>query len=163
VVRSLLHTSLPLLAATNVLDMPAYQQRALENPAPLTWNNWSRQTGKSFTFSLRRLVRGMLRRRTQVFLSASQRQSRELMDKLRRHCAHMQIQFELRESDCFGASAVRKLEARLPGGVRIVALPANPMTARGYSGDLLLDEFAMHRDVIPLARIKTVEEKRLGG
>jgi phage FluMu gp28-like protein len=29
---------------------------------------------------------------------------------------------------------------------RIIGLPANPDTARGYSGDVLLDEFALHRD-----------------
>ena len=38
------------------------------------------------------------------------------------------------------------MEIGLPGNVRIVGLPANPDTARGFSGDVLLDEFAMHRD-----------------
>ena len=41
---------------------------------------------------------------------------------------------------------VRALEAELGGRLRVIALPANPMTARGYSGDVFLDEFAMHRD-----------------
>ena len=30
--------------------------------------------------------------------------------------------------------------------MRIIGLPANPMTARGFTGDVFLDEFAMHRD-----------------
>lgn len=129
-----------------VLGMPSYQRSALRNPARFTWNNWSRQTGKSFVFSLRRLVRGLLRRRTQILLSASDRQSGELMERVRRHCAALEITCEFHESEVFGHSALRIREALLPGGVRIIGLPANPLTARGYSGDVLLDEFAMHRD-----------------
>lgn len=130
----------------NVLDMPAYQRAAISADARFTWNNWSRQTGKSFAFSLRRLLRGLLRCRDQVFLSAGERQSRELMEKVRQHCHVLQLACEFHDAECFGASAVRRLEALLPGGVRIIALPANAMTARGYSADVLLDEFAMHRD-----------------
>lgn len=37
-------------------------------------------------------------------------------------------------------------EVRFPGGSRIVALSANPDAARGFGGNLLLDEFAFHRD-----------------
>ncbi len=132
--------------AFNVLHMPPYQVDAVNCGNRFTWNNWSRQTGKSFAFALRRILRGLARRRTQVFLSASQRQSRELMEKVRAHCAMLKISFELFESECFANSAIRKLEAHLPGKVRIIALPANPMTARGFSGDVFLDEFAMHRD-----------------
>ncbi|MCP4250006.1 MAG: hypothetical protein GY778_23440, partial [bacterium] len=44
----------------------------------------------------------------------------------------------------FAKTGFRQLEVTLPGGVRIVGLPANPQTARGFTGDVLLDEFAMH-------------------
>ena len=37
------------------------------------------------------------------------------------------------------------LEAEIAGS-RITALPANPDTARGFSGNVFLDEFALHRD-----------------
>lgn len=37
-------------------------------------------------------------------------------------------------------------ELRYPGGSRAIALPANPDTARGYSGNVVLDEFAFHKD-----------------
>jgi phage FluMu gp28-like protein len=130
----------------NALEMPAYQRAAISVAARFTWNNWSRQTGKSFTFSLRRLIRGLLRRRNQIFLSAGERQSRELMDKVRQHCQTLQIACEFHDTECFEGTRLRKLEAVLPGGVRIIGLPANPMTARGFTGDVFLDEFAMHRD-----------------
>ena len=66
----------PALSAVTLLP---YQQRAVERRARFTWNNWSRQVGKSFAFSLRRILRGMERHRNQIFLSAGERQSRELM------------------------------------------------------------------------------------
>ena len=128
------------------IELLPYQKAAIESPARFTWNCWARQTGKSFTFSLRRILRGLERRRNQVFLSAGERQSRELMQKVRMHCSVLKIWSELRGESFWRDSSVRRLEARLPGGVRIIALPANPATARGFSGDVFLDEFAMHRD-----------------
>ncbi|HKQ48478.1 MAG TPA: terminase family protein [Phycisphaerae bacterium] len=131
------------LAALNLL---AYQDAAVNCPARFTWNCWARQTGKSFTFSLRRLVRGLARKRTQIFLSAGERQSREVMEKTRLHCVTLKIWHEWHDRGYFRGTRFRQLEIRLPGKVRIIGLPANPLTARGYSGDIFLDEFAMHRD-----------------
>ena len=123
-----------------------YQVDAVRCPSRFTWNNWSRQTGKSYTFTLRRLLRGMRRRRTQLLLSAGERQSRELMLKVREHCQRLRVCCELAGGAFADNHAVRRLEARLPNGVRILAIPANPATARGYCADVFLDEFAMHRD-----------------
>lgn len=135
----------PARAAPWVPLLP-YQRRDIENPARFMWNNWSRQTGKSFTKSLRRLLRALERKRSQIFLSAGERQSRELMAKVRQHCQALRIAFDYRELDALEGLAVKQLEVILPGGPRILALPANPQTARGYTGDVFLDEFAMHRD-----------------
>ena len=38
------------------------------------------------------------------------------------------------------------LEIVFSNGSRIIGLPANPDTARGWSGNILLDEFALHKD-----------------
>jgi phage FluMu gp28-like protein len=40
----------------------------------------------------------------------------------------------------------RAVEVVFPGGSRITALPANPATARGYSANVFLDEFAFHEN-----------------
>ena len=40
----------------------------------------------------------------------------------------------------------RTQEVHFPGGSRVVALSASPDAARGFGGNLLLDEFAFHRD-----------------
>jgi phage FluMu gp28-like protein len=45
-----------------------------------------------------------------------------------------------------GEATYRALEVEFPGGSRITALPANPDTARGFSANVFLDEFAFHAD-----------------
>lgn len=138
-----------------LVPLLAYQRAAVENPAQLTWNNWSRQTGKSFTFALRRILRGMARNRNQILLSASERQSRELMAKVRLHLQAMIAAADGTTEDlpesAFAGTTLAQLETRVRHrsgafDFRIIALPANPDTARGYTGDVMLDEFAMHRD-----------------
>ncbi len=59
------------------IDLLPYQHDAVFRSARFTWNCWARQTGKSFTFTLRRLVRALTRHRTQIILSAGERQSRD--------------------------------------------------------------------------------------
>lgn len=123
-----------------------YQRADVEAGDRFRWCCWSRQVGKSFTKSLRRLLRGILRRRTQIFLSAGERQSRELMIKAQQHCRVLQIAADYRGDRFFRGTSFKQLEIGLPNGVRIIGLPANPQTARGFTGDVLLDEFAMHND-----------------
>lgn len=123
-----------------------YQDRAVHSPARFTWNCWARQTGKSFTFSLRRLFRALRRRRNQIILSAGARQSREVMLKIRQHCQTLRLHSKLVETSFYRDSSIRQIEIRLPSGIRLIGLPANPLTARGFTGDVFLDEFAMHRD-----------------
>ena len=134
-----------ILILTTLKLLP-YQDRAVRSLARFTWNCWARQTGKSFTFGLRRLRAAIRRRRTQVILSAGQRQSREVMLKVRQHCRALRIHCDISETSFYGDKGIRQLEITLPNGVRIIGLPANPLTARGYTGDIFLDEFAMHRD-----------------
>lgn len=46
----------------------------------------------------------------------------------------------------FEGTSIFSTEARLGNRSRIIALPANPETARSYEGDILLDEFGFHLD-----------------
>ena len=128
------------------LNLLPYQRADVESDARFNWSCWARQTGKSFTKSLRRILRGLNRRRNQIFLSASERQSRELMQKARQHCQTLQIAAREIKSRYLDDVAFKQLEIELPGGVRVIALPANPDTVRGFTGDVFLDEFAMHAD-----------------
>lgn len=45
----------------------------------------------------------------------------------------------------FGAT-FKTFEVRFPGGSRVTAISASPDAARGFGGNVLLDEFAFHRD-----------------
>lgn len=129
-----------------MVPLLSYQREDIESPARFRWCCWSRQVGKSFTKSLRRLLRGMARRRNQVLLSAGERQSHELMLKVQQHCRVLNLATTFHGDRYFAGTRFRELTIELPDGVRMIGLPANPQTARGYSGDVLLDEFAMHRD-----------------
>lgn len=128
------------------INLLPYQRDAVLRRARFTWNCWARQTGKSFTFTLRRLVRALTHHRNQIILSAGQRQSREAMRKVRQHCHALRVYTDTIQSSFFEGTSFRQLEITLPNGVRVIGLPANPLTARGYSGDVFLDEFAMHAD-----------------
>ena len=48
--------------------------------------------------------------------------------------------------DILGATDITQSRIQFPNGSRIIALPANPRTARGYPGNAVLDEFAHHQD-----------------
>jgi phage FluMu gp28-like protein len=131
--------------ADSAIELLDYQYDLVTSESRFTWNCWARQTGKSFSLSLRRLLRGIARRRNQIILSAGMRQTREVFQKIREHCSSLNIWCEQHEYWFYRDLSIRQLEIALPSGVRIIGLPANPLTARGYTGDVLLDEFAMHQ------------------
>ena len=109
----------------------------------------TRQGGKSFETSLEAVDDCMEKAGTLwVFLSAGERQSKELVGKAKMHARAYNLAIEEIESE-FKArdnTTYKQLEILFPNGSRIVGLPANPDTARGWSGHILLDEFALHRD-----------------
>lgn len=114
---------------------------------------FARQTGKTFTTTLETVddcfeaaVQG--RRQRWVILSRGERQAKEAMDEgIKRHAQAYQLGFEAAEFDWNGNDgSYRALEVTLPHGSRITALPANPDTARGFSANVFLDEFAFHLD-----------------
>ena len=118
---------------------------------------WSRQTGKTFAATLE-IVRDVLAARTRgeaspwLILSRGERQAREAMRAgVRRHALAFGLasarRASLREYDLRAGGRVRSaLEWDAGGGNLVTALPANPDTARGYSRNVYLDEFALHRD-----------------
>ncbi|MEN3011182.1 MAG: terminase family protein, partial [Candidatus Bipolaricaulaceae bacterium] len=109
---------------------------------------WSRQSGKSFAGTLETVDDSLERRALWIYLSRGERQSLELAEKAKLHLEAYRIAAEAME-DYFLADSGEKytqLQLRLPNGSRHIFLPANPDTARGYSGNVFLDEFAFHKD-----------------
>ncbi|MGH9325429.1 MAG: terminase large subunit domain-containing protein [Terriglobia bacterium] len=129
-----------------IVQLLPYQQRWVEDNSPLKIVVKGRQTGYSFCATLRAVLKCLERRTTWIFLSKGERQSRLLMDKVREHIQACGIVSQFHESQFFDGTLTRQLEIRFPNGSVIYGLPANPDTARGYSGCVSLDEFAFHAD-----------------
>jgi len=83
-----------------------------------------------------------------VILSRGERQSKEAMNEgVKRHAKAYEVGFEEMAFELeAGAVKYTGLEVRFGENVRIIGLPANPDTARGFSGNVFLDEFAIHPD-----------------
>ncbi len=83
-----------------------------------------------------------------VMISSGERQALELLDKAKAWTEAYQIAIEDYTEDRPEGSEtlLRSATITWPNGSRIIALPANPATARGYSANLVLDEFAFHEN-----------------
>jgi phage FluMu gp28-like protein len=126
-----------------VLD---YQKRWVEDRSKLKIADKGRQLGFSWAATLRAIREGISTRLAWIFLSAGERQSKLLMEKAAEHVHAMGAVAEYVESSFFEGTLLKQLELRLGNGTVIYGLPANPETARGYSGNTSLDEFAFHKD-----------------
>jgi phage FluMu gp28-like protein len=83
-----------------------------------------------------------------VCMSAGERQSMEWLAKAKEWLAAYKLVIEDIAEDRGGIAEglLRSSEIVLNNGSRIIAIPANPSTARGYSANVILDEFAYHED-----------------
>ncbi len=126
-----------------------YQLKWVEDSSRFKIGMWSRQTGKSFATACEAVVDCAAQPRGNsclwVVLSAGERQALEWMEKAKKWTeavkATVDSYDEIRES---ANALLSRAEIRFGNGARIVAIPANPDTARGYSANLVLDEFAIH-------------------
>jgi phage FluMu gp28-like protein len=128
------------------LQLLPYQRRWVEDHSALKIVVKARQIGYSFAASIRALLECLKRRTTWIFLSKGERQSRLLMEKVQEHVQSCGILARACESTFFEGTLIKQLEVRFANGSVIYGLPANPDTARGYSGNVTLDEFAFHSD-----------------
>ena len=130
-----------------------YQRRWLQDKSRFKLGKFARQTGKTFTTTLEGVDDSfehvIQQRRTRwVILSRGERQAKEAMDEgVKVHAKAYGLTFdELEVEYQIGVIKYNALELVFPHGSRITALPANPDTARGFSANVFLDEFAFHRD-----------------
>jgi phage FluMu gp28-like protein len=93
------------------------------------------------------LVRDCIRRKTTaIVLSRGERQAKLFIEEsVAPHVRSIGIVNQLVEGSLPGTS-IFKEEIQFSNGSKIIALPANPATARSYEGDVVLDEFAFHQD-----------------
>lgn len=141
-----------------------YQKRWIADQSRFKVGMFARQTGKTFSTCAELVqdcidaeVRG--KRTRWVILSRGERQAKEAMNENVKPMTRAfwelyrgvlkgeapQVHESEWRSDATDAT-YRQFEVEFPGGSRITALPANPDTARGFSSNALLDEFAFHQD-----------------
>jgi phage FluMu gp28-like protein len=120
--------------------------------------HWSRQIGKSYTlatWAVSRLIEQLQTHPTWLVtvLSNSRDNGAEFCLKAAQACITMDAAYETKDESPNVAFNSMRMEIRVtrmvneqPRTGRIKVLAANPRTARGFSGDLILDEFAFHED-----------------
>ena len=130
-----------------------YQRRWISEQARFKIGMFARQTGKTFgtTFEVAedcQLADLDAGRTRWVILSRGERQAKEAMEEgVKRHAQALGSIVKAYEQDFRTNEATyRAMEVEYPNGSRITALPANPDTARGFSANVFLDEFAFHQD-----------------
>jgi phage FluMu gp28-like protein len=127
-----------------------YQQYALQQMFDKKYSilMWSRQTGKSFVVSLFAVLRAIERKSHLVaIISPTERQSKELMEKVKKHIEFLKSIGKIEEdTNFFEDTMTNVLEVRFPNKSRIIGLPANPDGVRGLTGDVILEETAFFKD-----------------
>ena len=125
-----------------------YQAKWVNDKARFKMGVWSRQTGKSFSTAAETIEDCLSDEGTMwVTLSAGERQALEWMEKAKMWAEGYELAIDDYSEDRDGPETlIKAAEIRFGNGSRCVAVPANPKTARGYSANVNLDEFAYHED-----------------
>ncbi len=134
-----------------VIPLRPSQQRWVDDHARFKIAVKSARIGFSFGSALEAVLDCMEKPKdTWTVLSASKPQSVEFIETCSNLLQVMGGTAELFADedfyDMFGKIEAIQQRITLPNGSRIIALPANPRTARGYPGNAILDEFAHHED-----------------
>ena len=134
-------------------DNPAhlsYGRKWLADKSRFKIGMWARQTGKSYFGTLEAVEDCRARPTTWLIVSAGERQALEAMLKAREHEQRLnQIAAagtKYQEKRDAPEAKLRRAEMSWSHGSRLLAMPANANTIRGYSANLLLDEFAFHEN-----------------
>lgn len=125
------------------------QRRFVDDAAQYKMGVTTRQWGKSTCTSGEAVHDALTDPGTKwVCMSAGERQSVEWLSKAKEWLEAYRIAIADIAEDRGGLAEglLRSSEISLANGSRIIAIPANPSTARGYSANIILDEFAYHED-----------------
>jgi phage FluMu gp28-like protein len=138
-----------------VIQLRPYQQRWIDDHTRFKFAVKSARIGYSYATGLEAIMGdedGCLVRpnTTWTVLSASKAQSTEFIETCQKNLQLMGGTAQLYQDEDFidTLGRIESIQQRItfPNGARIIALPANPRTARGYPGNAILDEFAHHED-----------------
>ncbi|MCU1311833.1 MAG: putative bacteriophage portal protein, partial [Candidatus Angelobacter sp.] len=128
-----------------VIQLRPYQQRWVDDSSLFKGAVKSARIGFSFGTGIEAILDCIERGSTWTVLSASKPNSVEFVDmaaKSVKAIGAVSEYYEEEFADEMGASDILVQRIQFANGGRIIALPANPRTARGYPGNAILDEFA---------------------
>jgi len=138
------------LNAASLLKFRQYQEPVFWCSLGILILHWSRQIGKSYALAAWAVGRLLSHPgRLVTILSNSKSNGMEFVVKGASVCNLMRVACEAVDLSPDQRIENMRMEIRVTvdGKVgRIIVLAANPRTARGFSGDLILDEFAFHED-----------------
>lgn len=133
-----------------VLPLRPYQQRWIDDDSRFKLSVKSARIGYSYATGLEAIFDCLVKpNATWTVLSASKAQSNEFIETCQKNLELMGATAEAYNEDFTDTlGRIEGIQQRIsfPNGARIIALPANPRTARGYPGNAILDEFAHHED-----------------
>ena len=137
----------------SAIELLPYQVDFFKDRSRFKAAMWSRGARKTFTVTLEIIddcfeQEAVGKRTTWVILSRGERQALEAITEAKRHAeAYLMMAGAIEQSEFVSTDGKRRFtqfEIRFAKGSRIIALPANPDTARGYSANIFLDEFCIH-------------------
>lgn len=139
------------IQSQSLIKLRGYQEQIfLDRETGVLVLHWSRQIGKSFTLATWAVDRLLTRPgRLVTVLSNSRDNGVEFVQKCREVCDLLGVAFEQLDLSPDIEYQNMRFEVRIKvkgREGRIKVLAANPRTARGFSGDLILDEFAFHEN-----------------
>ena len=128
----------------------AFQKKLAASAARFLIALWSRQTGKGFTTSFIASRGAMTEPRSKwLIVAPTERQSLETLDKCKDWIKAANLSAAESEEEFDALEKGAKVKAKiieLPNGSKIYALPGKPASLRGFTGYLILDEFAFFED-----------------
>lgn len=134
-----------------IIKLYSYQKRWIADESRFLAGMWARQTGKSFASAAKMVLDCRATDGTRwVSISSGERQVKELMDKVKFHGEITGMAITWAEETWSyqtpeGKDEYKSVEARFKNGSRILGIPSNPDTARGYTANVYLDEFSVHK------------------
>jgi phage FluMu gp28-like protein len=126
--------------------MYPYQAAWINDTSRLMIADKARRIGFSFADGFKGVLSCLESKRNFIVLSRGERQSKEFVrESVAPHVRAAGLVAEYFDEP-FEGTTIFKTGVEFGNGSRVIALPANPETARSYEGDILLDEFAFHLD-----------------
>jgi phage FluMu gp28-like protein len=133
------------------LSLLPYQSAFAANDARFKIGLWARQTGKDHTATAEAVIDCLYNPGAEwIILAACERQALESLSKAKDWAEILKFRID-DYTECppnlpLAQAQARSTEIKWSNGSRLIALPRNPDTARGYTGNFILTEFAFHEN-----------------